>query len=142
MRASGQRGVSLIELMVVIVILAVLVSFAASAFIDYRRRAHRTLATSALAEIAMNQSNFFLTNNTFAADFDVLGYPGGVTHDGVYLLEFVGTPDVNGFTVRARPAPGGGSNGIDQSRDDDCQWFTLNARNVRDSGPEPDCWGS
>ena len=132
---------SLIELMVVIVILAVLVSFAASAYFDYQRRTHRTLATMALTEIAMNQSNFYLANNTFTADFDALGFPGGVTHDGVYLLEFDGTPDINGFTVRARPAPGGGVNGIDQSRDEDCQWFTLDARNARNSGPEPDCWG-
>lgn len=133
---------SLIELMIVVTILAVLIGFAMVSYLDFMRRTHRTLATTALAEIALNQSNYYLANNTFTADFDALGYPGGVTHDGVYLLEFVGTPDTSGFTIRARPAPGGGTNGIDQSGDDDCLWFTLNARNARESGPEPDCWGS
>ena len=129
------QGVTLIKLMIVITILGVLAVVAAPAYRGYSERAPRLDAMNALEEIARSQKTQFLRNNTFTGNFNALGFPGGVTEDGRYLLSFDGAPDRTGYIARAVPAVGGG-----QEEDKACQWFTLDARGVKASGPDIDCW--
>lgn len=137
-----QRGVTLIELMIVITILGALAVIAIPAYRGYAERAQRTEAKTGLLMLAEAQEQFYLQNNTYTADFAALGFPGGCTEWCVYTMDFTVAPDTLGFTARARPTAGGGTNGVNQGTDTDCQWFTLTSTGVRDAGPDVNnsCW--
>ena len=129
------RGITLIELMIVITILGVLGTIATAAYRGHAERAHRVDAMTALQRIKDNQERIRTATNTYSADFDALGFPGAVTPDGNYALDFPTAPDTRTFVVRASVITGGG-----QDTDTECRWFTLSATGVEDSGAETDCW--
>ncbi len=139
---SRQAGVTLLELMIVVVIIGTLAVTAIPAYRGYTQRVHRTEAKSALLELAANQERWYLQNNTYTANLGDLGFAGGVTENGVYQLDFTVAPDTRQFTARARPNPGGGTNGISQGADVDCAEFTIDEAGVRDAQPDPsgNCW--
>ncbi len=140
----GRRpaGVTLIELMIVLIIVGVLSAVAVPAWRSYTLRAHRTEAKSALLRLAVNQERWYLQHNVYADDPVQLGFPDSLSENGVYSLDFVGIPGTTGFTARATAVAGGGRNGVDQSNDLDCVWFTINEQGRRDAGPDPTdtCW--
>ncbi len=70
----GQRGFTLIELMVVVSIVAILLAVALPAYQDQVKRGHRSAAKSALLEVANRQSQFLLSNRTYTNDPNDLGY--------------------------------------------------------------------
>ena len=142
MRVHAQQGVTLLELMIVLVIIGVLAVTAIPAYRGYTERVQRTEAKSALLRVATNQERWYLQNNTYTANFADLGFPGGLSENGVYLLDFTVAPDTTQFTVRARPAAAGGTNGVNQTEDDACQAFTLDQAGVRTAAPDTngDCW--
>ena len=136
------RGVTLLELMIAITILGALVAIAVPAYRGYAERAQRTLAKDALLSLQAAQENWYLQNNTYTANLTSLGFPGGCSDWCVYTLDFTVAPDTLGYTARARPTVGGGTNGVNQTTDTDCQWFTVTSTGVVDAGPDPGdrCW--
>ena len=58
------RGMTLVELMIVVVIIAILTMIAVPGYRQYSERAHRTEAKNALLLLANNQERFYLQNNT------------------------------------------------------------------------------
>jgi type IV pilus assembly protein PilE len=142
-RIGSQHGVTLLELMVVLVIIGVLTVTAIPAYRGYTERAHRTEAKSALLRLAANQERWYLQNNTYTATFTNLGFAAtGQTENGVYTLDFTVAPSTTAFTARAQPTAGGGSNGIDQNTDTACTVFTINEQGVRTASPDTNgnCW--
>ena len=137
---KSHSGVSLIDLMIVVAIIGILSAIAVPAYRAFIERSHRVEAISTLEQIATDQWRLQLDTNTFTADWDALGFPGGLSTNGVYVLDFPVAPDTDGFMIRAQPATGGGTNGVDQTSDESCQWFTLDEKGRRASGPSPDCW--
>jgi len=131
---------SLIELLLVVTILGLLAVLATGGYRVYTQRAHRTEALTALLRLALRQEDYRLVNHTYSSDLDALGFPDGCSEHCVYTVSFTVPPDTRGFAARAVPTPGGGRNGIDQSGDDDCQWFEIDARGRRAAGPGTDCW--
>ena len=69
-----QRGVTLIELMIVIVILAVIASFAYPSYMNYVVDTKRTAAASILLQVADRQQQFFMDNKRFTNDLTNLGF--------------------------------------------------------------------
>ena len=139
-------GVTLVEIMVVVGIVALLTAVAVPSYRQYTTRAHRTEAMAALLRLATNQERFYLQSNQYSLDPDALGFPAGLSEQGVYMLE-IGTDA--GVTLdwfaTARPTPGGGRNGIDQTPDTECTSFTLTSAGVRTATPLPNgandrCW--
>lgn len=131
---GGAAGVTLIELMVVIMIIGVLAVFAIPAYRGYAERAQRTEALNAMGRMLTAQENFRNTNPGigYTNNLAALGFPGGCTENCVYTVSF----DVaNAQTFRARlvPTPGGGTNNVNQTTDDDCSWFTVDALGRRDA---------
>jgi type IV pilus assembly protein PilE len=61
----NSRGVTLIELMIVIIVVAVLASIAIPSYRQYVLRSHRTEAKAALMNVAAAQEKFYLQNNTY-----------------------------------------------------------------------------
>ena len=136
-------GVTLLELMIVCVIIGTLSVIAVPAYRGYSMRAQRTEAKTALLRLAANQERFYLQNNTYTADFNALKMPGGLSEYGVYTIDFgLGAPDTLGYTARATPTAGGGTNGVNQSADTECAAFTIDAQGVKGASPDPNgrCW--
>lgn len=125
------RGVTLVELMIVITILGALAAIAIPAYRGYTERAQRTEALNGLGQMLMRQESFRNVNRTYTADFDALGFPGGCTENCVYLVSFDVAPDTQTYTARFTANPDGGTNGVNQIRDEDCTWFTIDARGRR-----------
>lgn len=122
------RGVTLIELMTVVAVVAILASIAYSSYRNSVIRSNRTEATTALLQAAAAQEKFYLQNNTYADDDQLVLAPadGGLglprtTTSGYYTIEVTDEDDLAaGFQITATPVAGGG-----QSDDDDCTSFTI-----------------
>jgi type IV pilus assembly protein PilE len=128
---ASVRGVSLMELLIVVIILSVLAAVSIPSYRNYVIRTNRTEATAALLNIASNQERFYLQNNTYATNAQLSTAPpgglgiAGTTEGGRYTLS-VPAADATGFTARAVPATGGG-----QTQDTACQRFDINNLGVR-----------
>ena len=61
-------GMTLIELMIVVAIVALLASIAVPSYRQYVLRANRIEATTALLQLAAAQEKFYLQNNTYAGN--------------------------------------------------------------------------
>lgn len=132
---SAERGVTLIELMVVVVVIAILGSIAVPTYRSYVLRAQRSDATTELLRIRSAQEKFFLQNNRYAADSDEMSVapPGGLgisatSEHGHYQLSLV-SPDparagIVSFLATATATAG-------QIDDGPCQTFTVNDLGVR-----------
>jgi len=137
---SRIRGVTLIELMVVVVIVGILASIAVPSYRNYVIRAQRTDAMSALLRVQAAQEKFYLQNNTYASNDQLddappagLGING--TENGWYTLAVapIGTL-VQGYTVTATPASGG-----PQASDSHCASFSITSTGAK-SATNTDCW--
>lgn len=125
------RGMTLIELMIVITILGALTAMAIPAYRSYTERAQRTEALNGLGQMQLQQKNYRSVNNTYTDDFDALGFHGGCTENCVYLVSFDITPNTQTYKARFTVNPEGGTNGVNQIRDEDCSWFTIDAQGRR-----------
>ena len=143
MKTNNQRGVTLMELLVVIVVLGILASIAFPSYRQYLIRAQRAEAKTALLQVQANQEKFYLNGNTYtdAVDADP---PGGlglsdVTETGKYEITVELGDDGQSYTATAAPASGGG-----QEDDTLCGSFTVTDTGVRgneDATLTPaECW--
>ena len=121
---KGLRGVTLIELMVVILVLSIIVSIAVPSYRNYIRRAQRSDATAELLRVRTVQEKFFLQNNFYAdqAQLAALGLIGPSEH-GHFLIDL---PNVTKTSYTARAIATGG-----QTEDAPCRTFTVNEQGVR-----------
>ena len=62
-----QRGFTLVELMVVIVIVALMAGIAVPLYVNYIKDARRSEAAGGLAAVATAQQTYYQRNNTYAA---------------------------------------------------------------------------
>jgi len=136
-----QHGVTLIELMLVVVIVAILGMIAVPSYRQYSMRAQRTEAKTALLRIATNQERFYLQNNTYTNNLAALGFPGGVSEYGVYTLN-VPVANAQTYQATATPTPGGGINGKNMTSDAECAQFSINSQGVKAAAPDLNntCW--
>jgi type IV pilus assembly protein PilE len=135
-------GVTLIELMLVVVIVGILAVIAVPSYRQYAMRSQRTEAKTALLTLATNQERWYLQNNTFSANLPDVGLPpSGATENAVYTVT-IDFADTLTWQATAVPTLGGGTNGVTQVDDTDCQSFTIDAQGVRTAAPDPagNCW--
>ncbi len=141
------KGVSLLELMVVVAIVGVLAAIAYPSYVQYIVTANRNIAKSVLLQVADRQEQFFADNKTYAADLTNLGYgangfmiddqgapvPAG-SGDRVYSIALTNTSATT-YTVNAAPQ-------LRQAgQDDQCMTMTLDQAGLRSqTGPGNDCW--
>jgi type IV pilus assembly protein PilE len=135
-RRASVGGVSLMELLIVITIVGVLAAIAIPVYRGYTQRTWRTEALNAMGQMQTRQENFRNVNHTYTADLDALGFPDGCTENCIYTVSFDLAPDTRSYTARLTPTPGGGWNDVDQTSDDRCQWFTVDAQGRRDAPDE------
>lgn len=133
---KGQNGMTLVELMVVVVIVSVLTLVAVPSYRDFVKRSQRTEAKEALVHIANNQERFYLHNHTYASDLADLGFGREYTENGLYQLRIVAA-DRQGFSATAEVASGSG-----METDFDCLQFGIDQAGERSATPDPagKCW--
>lgn len=142
---KANRGVTLIELMVVVAVAAILASIAVSSYRNSVIRANRTEASAALLRAAAAQERFYLQNNTYAENADLTAAsPAGLglartTESGYYTLTIANDDPLVDFTVTATPVAGGG-----MADDADCATLTVDQSGARGATGSPDavtrCW--
>jgi len=69
-----QAGVTLIELMIVIVIIAIIASAAYPLYTQHVVRAKRSVGTTVLMQVADRQQQYFMDNKQYASSLESLGY--------------------------------------------------------------------
>ena len=127
------RGVTLLELMIVVVVVGILAAVAYPNYRDFTDRARRNEAKAILLEIAQNQERFYLQNNRYG-NMAELGYDDPqFTDSGAYSATTTDPPNANNFTATASWQLGG-----DES--DKCNSFSIDGRGAKTSGPQGDCW--
>jgi len=140
-RSKRSDGITLVELLIVVVIVAILGLIAVPSYRQYAIRAQRTEAKTALLQLAANQERFYLQNNTYSADLAALGFPLGTSENGVYTLE-IPVADTVTYQASATPTPGGGVGGRTMVADTECAQFSIDAQGLKTATPDPDvrCW--
>jgi len=145
--SKQQHGVSLLELMIVVAIVAIISSIAFPSYIQYVVNTKRAVATSALLQVADKQQQFFMDNKQFAADMTDLGYgadPLVLADNGravaagdaeaVYSIS-ISNVAATSYTITAAPLHG------QATRDTDCASLTLDEAGARgNSAGGSKCW--
>jgi type IV pilus assembly protein PilE len=139
-----QSGVTLIELMVVVVVAAILASIAVPTYRNYLIRTQRTEARTALLQVQAAQEKFYLQNNRYTEDLVSAPADGGlgvgnITEGGKYdlVVNFVEENDQT-FRAEANPRAGGG-----QDDDSSCTKLTIDNNGTRGAegpGGVDGCW--
>ena len=126
------QGITLIELMIVVVIVSILAAVAYPNYQEFTARAKRNEARAALLRLATNQERFYLNNNTFTQDLTALGFsttPTWTTETGYYTIQ-VTAANASNFTATATYLQGG-------SEAAKCASFTIDGRGAKTSLPDP-----
>lgn len=130
------RGVTLTELMIVIVVIGILAAVAYPNYRDFAARAKRNEAKEALLRIATNQERFYLNNNCFSGDLTQLGFPVAnnfTTDTGSYRISIALAADCQSYTGTATYLNADNESGK-------CGAFTIQDGGVKGSSPYTDCW--
>ena len=128
------RGITLLELLIVVVIIGIMAAIAYPNYRDFAARAKRNEAKAILLEIAQNQERFYLQNSTYGT-LSQLGYGANTieTDTESYDVTISPPPDASNFTAVATYKLGG-------SEAAKCLTFTIDGRGAQTSAPDPDCW--
>jgi type IV pilus assembly protein PilE len=109
---ARSRGVTLLELMAVVVIIGILGTLAVNSYRSYLLRTNRTEARMALLRLQAAQEKFFLQNNRYATQAEMYALPsaGGLgiaatTETGKYAITLPVRTDTT-YTGRAVAAGG------------------------------------
>jgi len=142
-----QSGMTLIEVLVVVVIVSVLAAFAFPSYMQFVVRAKRSAATSMILQVADRQQQFFMDNKRYAATLPQLNFPaatfmiadeGAFVADGaadrVYQVSLSNTTATT-YTVNAVPQ-------LNQAiKDTQCGSLSLTHTGVKgQSGGGQNCW--
>ncbi len=145
---ATQRGMTLIELVVVIMIVGILAAVAIPSYRQYVMRSQRADAKDALLALATQQEKHYLQCNAYATIIDAAtdcaaGELQGtdVSKNGWYELELDSDDTATEFVATATAI-----NGENQWQDTDCRTFTVDQAGVRtaadDGGTDntAECW--
>ena len=133
MRIGLESGLTLIELMIVISVLAVLAMVAIPAYDDFITRGRRSDAVVALTEMANLQEKFFADQLRYTGTIASLPYSPS-SPEGFYALSIPVVTTTPGYTVRAT------AGALQASKDPDCATLELTSTGIKTPDTPEDCW--
>ncbi|MBT8050804.1 MAG: prepilin-type N-terminal cleavage/methylation domain-containing protein [Gammaproteobacteria bacterium] len=126
------KGITLIELMIVLVIVAILLGLAYPSYVDYVRKSKRGDAQQALMNWSVNQEIWRSNHPTYASTTDMpaadLDY---------YSLNTTGTLDGDEYTLQAAAKAGNDQNNDKAKDGSSCATMTLDQNGVKSPAA---CW--
>jgi type IV pilus assembly protein PilE len=135
------RGVSLFELLIVLVALGIVAAFALPAYRHHALRVNRSEAMTALLQLQSAEESHYLRNDIYTASIEAappIGLGLVVNTSNKYTLTVAVASDGQSYIATATPTASGG-----QDADLECLAFSIDARGRRAvSGPAGTqrCW--
>jgi type IV pilus assembly protein PilE len=126
-----QRGFTLLELMIVVVVIAVLAGLALSGYQKQIRKSRRAEAKEVISDLTLKEEKYRSNNTTFAA---TAASVGGAMTSNYYTITLSGA-SASGYTVTATPTG-------DQAKDS-CGTLAaqmLNTGVLNKTPTTPGCW--
>lgn len=121
-----QKGFTLIEVMIVVVVIGILASIAYPAYLDYVMDARRAEGKAAIANVAQRMERCFTESNTYApAGGCVANF---ATENGYYNISV--NADATSYTITAAQTFGDG----------ECGNLTLTHTGVKGANNVAACW--
>lgn len=143
MRKHYASGITLLELMIVIAVVAVLSTIAINSYRGYLMRTNRTEARTALLRVQTAQEKFFLQNNRYATDAEMpkappdgLGIPATSAPGGFYKISIENYDEDTGTTYRAVAQAQAGQ--LDDRTE--CQKLWIDQNGDRSPPASTGCW--
>jgi type IV pilus assembly protein PilE len=138
MARRSNRGLTLIELMIVVAIIAIIALVAIPAYSDYVTRARRADAKSALLALQLEQEKYRANNPTYANN--IASLPVAITSEEEYynLSIVAASTGASTYVITATPEATKA-----QSADARCLAFSINQNNdvtITGSGTIDECW--
>ena len=126
-----QRGFTLVELMITLLIASILLGIAVAGYGSQIRKSRRTEAKTALLDLAGREEQLYSTTSTYSANLNDVGYGTAqvstmVVASGYYSVT-VAVPNSTTFTLTATP------NTADQRKDTNCAVFTVTNTGLQSS---------
>lgn len=138
MKIYLQKGFTLIEVMIVVVIIGILAAIAYPSYDEYIKRGNRTEGQAFLSDIAARQERYYSQTHKYVTDIDKINEIGlsgdnaSISETGKYTLGLAGGG--GGYTLTAN----------NQFNDAKCTTLTLNAQGIRGStgsrSGNNECW--
>lgn len=131
----GQRGFTLIEIMIVVLIVGVLAAIAFASYQHYVIKSRRGTAAVCLQERAQFLERYYTTHMSYEGAPAPAQCGGGL--DPFYVISYDGDPDQSSFTVLATPQ------GVQEAKDTTCGALSLDEKGVRGitgDGTAEQCW--
>jgi type IV pilus assembly protein PilE len=131
-----ERGFSLIELMIVVLIISILATVALNSYRKYVIRANRTDAKSAMQDLAGREERFMYKNNTYTAGSAALNIT--TSFGGPNYQVTVASASTTAYVVQGAPL------GKQLSDDKECGTMQLSSNGVvtiTGTGTVANCWG-
>lgn len=138
---ARQKGVTLIELMIVVAIIGIIAAVGYPSYRNYTLDAKRSDAYTALTRLASQQERYYADNNEYATKATELGYASDTpdSNEGNWSLSVAAPNKETAFTVTAT------AGGAKSHKDDDCKTLTLASTGLKsgkdkDDNANADCW--
>ena len=137
-----QRGFTLFEVLVVLVIVGVIAAIALPSFRRHTLRVNRAEAMTALAQLQSAEESYYLRHDTYTVSVESAPPAGlglyATTTSNKYALSVALAADGQSYIATATPTPDGG-----QGADRECLAFSVDARGrraVRGTAGIQRCW--
>ena len=129
------RGITLLELMIVVAIIGILTAIAYPSYRQYVAKAKRSEAKNCLLQIAAMQERVYLRERSYTADLAKLGFPAGATYltDSESYVCAVTAATPAAFSATATYQKGDAEAGK-------CATFSITGVGLKTSTPFNDCW--
>jgi len=124
------RGITLFELLIVLVVVGILAALALPAYRHHALRVNRAEAMTALLQLQSAEEAYYLRHDTYTASVEAAP-PAGLgisvtSTSNKYALSVALAADGQSYIATATPTHGGG-----QSADQECLAFSIDARGRR-----------
>lgn len=104
----AQRGFTLMEVMIVVIIVGILAAIAVPSYLQHSRETKRADAHASLLRIATLEEKFFSNNNGYTTSTTALGYAANpaTSNEGYWAVSITSGNVNSSFTLTAVPTGG------------------------------------